>query len=146
MPLLNYTTRVPAEKTVAEIMKVLVDGGARQIVTVYDAEGLLCGLRWSIESRYGPLSYALPCNIEAVFAILTEDRILVRDPAARRRQAARVAWRIVKDWVEAQMALLATGMVELEEIFLPYVIYGDQTLYQALPGPAGRKLQGPAER
>ena len=79
MPLLNYTTRVPAEKTVAEIMKTLVGGGARQIVTVYDDEGMLSGLRWSIESRHGPLSYALPCNIDAVFAILTEDRILVRD-------------------------------------------------------------------
>ena len=140
MPLLNYTTRVPAEKTVGEIMKTLVSGGARQIVTVYDDEGMLSGLRWSIESRHGTFSYALPCNIEPVFIILTEDRILVRDPAARRQQAVRVAWRIVKDWVEAQMALLATGMVELEEIFLPYMLSGDRTLYQVLTERGFRAL------
>ena len=141
MPLLNYSTKVSAERTLGEIMQVLVGKGARQIMTVYDAEGVPSGLRWIIESRHGPLSYALPCNIEAVFTILTEDRILVRDPAARRQQAARVAWRIVKDWVEAQMALLATGMVELEEIFLPYVVYGEQTLYQALMAGNFRALQ-----
>ena len=43
-----------------------------------------------------------------------------------------MAWRIIKDWVEAQMALLATGMVDLEEIFLPYMLSGDRTLYQEL--------------
>ena len=140
MPLLNYTTRVPAEKTVAEIMRALVGAGARQIMTVYDDAGSLAGLRWSIESRHGPLSYALPCNIEPVFAILTEDRILVRDPATRRQQAARVAWRILKDWIEAQLALLSTGMVDLEEIFLPYMLSGDRTLYQELMSRGFRAL------
>ena len=51
-----------------------------------------------------------------------------------------MAWRIVKDWVEAQMALLATGMVELEEIFLPYMLSGDRTLYQVLTERGFRAL------
>lgn len=48
-------------------------------------------------------------------------------------QAVRVAWRIVKDWVVAQMALVDTGMVKTEEVFLPYLVTGNgQTLFQKL--------------
>ena len=132
MPLLNYTTKVPAERTISEVMRLLVSKGAREIITVYDDAGVPSGLKWRVESRHGPLAYALPCNIDQVYARLTEDKVLPRDSDARRQQAVRVVWRIIKDWVEAQLALLATGMVEMEEIFLPYMLSGDQTLYQAL--------------
>ena len=37
-------------------------------------------------------------------------------------QADRVAWRILKDWVEAQLALIATQMVSLDQIMLPYML------------------------
>jgi hypothetical protein len=47
-------------------------------------------------------------------------------------QAERVAWRIIKDWVEAQMAILDTQMVKMEEVFFPYMLNGQgQTLFQA---------------
>lgn len=51
---------------------------------------------------------------------------------ATREQAERVAWRILKDWVEAQMALLDIEMVKLQEIFLPYIELNGKTIYQAL--------------
>jgi len=50
-----------------------------------------------------------------------------------RAQAVRVAWRILKDWVAAQMAILETEMVKLEQIFLPYVETPDgRTVYERL--------------
>ena len=51
---------------------------------------------------------------------------------ARREQAFRTAWRIIKDWGEAQLALLETEMVDFEEVFMPYILSGRETLYQAL--------------
>ena len=33
-----------------------------------------------------------------------------------------MAWRILKDWVEAQMAILESEMVQMDEIFLPYMV------------------------
>ena len=52
---------------------------------------------------------------------------------ATREQAERVAWRILKDWVEAQMALLDIEMVRFEEIFLPYIeTTSGQTIYERL--------------
>lgn len=40
-------------------------------------------------------------------------------------QAVRTAWRIVKDWVEAQMALVETQMVTTGQVFLPYMVLRD---------------------
>lgn len=37
----------------------------------------------------------------------------------------RTAWRIVKDWVEAQMALVETEMVTTQDVFLLYAVMGD---------------------
>jgi len=48
-----------------------------------------------------------------------------------RAQAERVAWRIVKDWVEAQLAILESEMVHLDEIFLPYMVNNNgQTVFE----------------
>ena len=46
--------------------------------------------------------------------------------------ASRVAWRILKDWVKAQMAILETEMVDLQEIFLPYMVSQNRTLYETM--------------
>jgi len=64
--------------------------------------------------------------------------------ANKEEHAYRVAWRIIKDWVEAQMSLLETEMVKMEEIFLPYVItpWG-KTVYQVMAEK--RFLLGPGK-
>ena len=49
-------------------------------------------------------------------------------------QAEKVAWRILKDWVDAQMALIEIEMVKMEEVFLPYTIIDNfgTTVYERL--------------
>ena len=54
------------------------------------------------------------------------------NPAARMQQANRTAWRIIKEWILTQMALIETEIVTVEEAFLSYMLTGKQTLYQAL--------------
>jgi hypothetical protein len=62
--------------------------------------------------------------------ILEHDRKVPRGFRTQ-EQALRVSWRIIKDWVEAQMAIVDTKMVQLEQVFLPYVIMPDgRTLYE----------------
>ena len=50
-----------------------------------------------------------------------------------REQAARVGWRIIKNWLEAQLALIETQMVSLAQVMLPYMQVGQtgQSLYEA---------------
>jgi len=48
-------------------------------------------------------------------------------------QAIRIAWRIVKVWVAAQLAFQETEMVKMEQVFFSYMITEDgRSLYQAM--------------
>jgi hypothetical protein len=43
----------------------------------------------------------------------------------------RTAWRIIKDWVQAQLALVEINMVTVPQVFLPYAIMQDgRTLWE----------------
>lgn len=48
-------------------------------------------------------------------------------------QAKRVSWRIVKDWVEAQLAIIESGQAEMGEVFMPYAVtISGETLFKRL--------------
>lgn len=128
MPILNYTTKVDVYKTIGEIQSVLVKHGARKIMQDYDENGNISALAFSIETPCGVRGIRLPANTAAVLRVLEKQRV-----KCDRGQAERVAWRIVKDWVEAQMAIIEAEMVSMDEVFLPYMLdaRGERTLYQA---------------
>ena len=129
MGLLNYTTTVPAERTVAEIQSKLAKAGAHQILHEYES-GTVSALSFRINTKFGEMAFRLPANISAVEAVLRKGR---RPFKPMTEQAARVGWRILKDWVEAQLALIETGMVSVEQVFLPYAQNSaGQTVYEAL--------------
>ena len=130
MPLLNYTSKIPAYQTAIEILSLLGQKGAFQVMTEFGAQGQPTALKWRIHSLRGPLAFALPVNVNAVFKVLTKQRVLLSNQKARMEQAERTAWRILKEWVQAQMALIETEMVDLEEVFLPYMLDGDRTMYE----------------
>lgn len=130
MALLNYTTKIPAEKTASDIIGMLAAKGARAIGMEYDGNGNVTSLAWQSMTQHGPIPFRLPVDVDAVYKILTRQNVLRSDDKARFQQARRVAWRILKDWVEAQLALLETEMVTLDQLFLPYATGADgRTLY-----------------
>lgn len=120
MPLLNYTTKVDVYTTIGAIQGCLVKHGARKIMQDYDSEGKLQALCFAIDTKFGVRGIKLPANVDAVHRVLTNQKV-----KCDREQAERVAWRILKDWVEAQMAILESEMVEMDEIFLPYMVAKD---------------------
>jgi len=135
MPLLNYTTTIEAIKTVGEIQGNLAAHGAKSIKTDYTDDGQVEALSFLIVTPHGEVGIRLPVDPEAVLKVLTKQNKLGRVPRRylTHAQAVRVAWRIVKDWTLAQMAILETEMVRMEQIFLPYVITDSgKTLYEAM--------------
>ena len=131
MPLLNYTTSIEAIKTVGEIQGILAGHGARSILIDYGEKGSIEALAFRVLTPQGEIGIRLPVDPESVLKVLTRQNVPNR--FKNRTQATRVAWRIVKDWVEAQMAILETEMVKMEQIFLPYVITkSGRTLYEAM--------------
>ena len=117
MPLLNYTTKVDVYATLGAIQGQLVKHGAKKIMQDYDDNGHITALAFMVDTPAGPRGIRLPANVDAVHAVLIRQKV-----KCDREQAERVAWRIVKDWVEAQMAILESEMVQMDEVFLPYMI------------------------
>jgi hypothetical protein len=121
MPLLNYTTTVPVSRTIGHVQALLVEAGARQIATEYDDVGSPFSIAFSVETGYGPRNFHLPVNADAVWRVLERDRS-VPPRYSTPEHAERVAWRIVKDWLEAQLAIIRTEMVTLDQVMLPYMV------------------------
>ncbi|MBA7551574.1 hypothetical protein ES705_44118 [subsurface metagenome] len=146
MPLLNYTTKVPVSRTIAQIQAKLVEHGARAVIMEYGDDGRIKALAFNIKMPNGELPIRLPIDTASTLRVLQKQAANREIPSgyAREDHAYRVAWRIIKDWVEAQMSLLETEMVKMEEIFLPYVITpGGQTIYEVMAGKGF--LLGPGE-
>jgi len=130
MAILNYTTSIAAEKTVSEIQTKLSKANAQAVMCEYD-NGILCRLSFRIDTPHGLIAFQLPANIDGVFAAMQRDKKVPRS-ARTREQASRVAWRIIKDWVEAQLAIIEAGMATLTQVFLPYAQTNNgETIYQA---------------
>jgi hypothetical protein len=128
MPLLNYTTSVAAPKTAAEMQQLLAKAGASRVMVEYDSDGAPEGLAFTITTAHGPRSFALPVDPGPVEKVLRAQRVERRYQG--REQATKVAWRITKDWLEAQLALIATEMVALDQVMLPYMQDDDgRTVY-----------------
>jgi hypothetical protein len=133
----NYSTTIAVDKTVGEIEKILSVHGAKKVMKEYGPDGLICMLAFTINTPNGEMPVKLPARIErmeGVFKVLVSKGKLSKSYWGNHEQAARTAWRTIKDWVDAQMALVEVEMVKVEEIFLPYVYSQEmgQTLFEAI--------------
>lgn len=131
--ILNYTTVIAAEKTQNEIKAILRAHQARSVTEVY-ADGKVTAIEFVFDTGWGERPYLLPAKPDVVTALMVEQRNKGKRtwdrgyvdpdnvPQSIVEQAERTAWRTIKDWVEAQMALMATRQVSFEQVFLPYAL------------------------
>jgi hypothetical protein len=99
----------------------------------YDDQGVIAGLSFTVHVGEQDLAFRLPADWRAVLRVMERDRRVPRRFKTA-DQARRVAWRILKEWIAAQMALLEVNLATLEQVFLPYAITPTgQTVYERLP-------------
>ncbi|KKN40932.1 hypothetical protein LCGC14_0728150 [marine sediment metagenome] len=126
----NYTTSISVEKTISELEKMLAKHDVTKIMKEYSGEGVPSTLVFAVKTAKGEIPIKLPCNVESILQVFKDQ---VKEGKLPRKyadqtglnwateQAGRVAWRIIKDWLDAQLTLFEIGMVKMEEIFLPYI-------------------------
>jgi len=132
----NYTSNVPVQKTIGKIQEILSAKGAEKIMIDY-ANGKPVGLMFMLKTTKGQIPIKLPArieNVQQVFYNNKKPRYKWEKPVplteSEKQQAERTAWKNIEDWIDAQLALIETEMVKIEEVFLPYVIMGNnQTLF-----------------
>lgn len=137
MPIKNYTTRVSAEKSVGEVMSLLARKGARKVMTEYDSNGEVVAVCFILHIGGNELPFSLPLRADSILKILQNekkagrlDKVAFRD--VNMSHARKVGWRILLDWLDAQLALVEIGMAQMEEVFMPYLwsIQKQKTFYE----------------
>lgn len=130
MAIKNYTSNVSAFQSLGEIQGALAGHGARKIVIDYDDEGQPIGVIFALETLNGTRGFSLPANVDGVIEVFRKQKV-----KPDREQARRTAWRNIRDWILAQIAIVESGMVQMDEVFLPYLTdETGKTLYQAYLG------------
>ena len=126
------TTQIESSQTVGEIQRVLGKYGASAVLTEYN-NGEVIAVSFRVKFNNQDIPFRLPCRWEAILKKLESRR--KRRPYKRsiEAQARRVAWRQILRWIEAQLALVDTEMVQIQEVFMPYLqMNTGQTLYEKL--------------
>lgn len=127
MAILNYSTKIDAWQTVNEIQQILVKHGATHF-SIRNECSRPIAVSFTIDFKGQPLNFLLPCKHDGVWRLMqrlsaTElSTLKSKKLKADEQQGFNVGWRIVKDWIEAQLALVEVEMVKVEEVFMPYLI------------------------
>lgn len=126
MPIKNYTTKIDIYTSLGEIQGALARAGAQKIMVDY-ADGKPTGVTFALcRENYGLQGFTLPAAVDGTLRVFSKQNV-----KPDREQAERTAWRNIRDWVLAQMALIESCDVPIDEVFLPYLINKEgQTLYQ----------------
>lgn len=137
MTIKNYTSQIPAKRSLDYIETQLVKHGARSIMRIYDDNKMVSGICFSMPASEGEFPYKLSARIEECEIILQGTLGPRTRPETRKKvpqQAERTAWKIISDWVEVEMARVELSKVDITEILLPYLYdpKEDQTFYERL--------------
>lgn len=119
MPIKNYTTIVPASRSISEIQDSLVKHGADGVLYEYEqGTGRIRALKFLLEVNGVWCTFSLPVNWRLFQEVLKKQRVRRWD---EEDFCYRIAWRNLRDWVMAQMALYETRMVDIPQILLPFM-------------------------
>ena len=141
----NYTSN--SKQTFDKIQKILSSHKANQILFEYDDNGKLKSLSFSLKIADKTIGFKLPARVESVEAIFYQNkkpRYSWREAEPlddkEKDQAYRTAWANIRDWLDAQMALIDTGQVKIEEVFLPYAVNHEGKTYFEVVSRQGYQL------
>lgn len=148
MKIANYTTEVQSEKSVMEIQTML--GKVAKAVMVDYENGEASAISFRIDrkaSTDGPIQqigFRLPCDWKRTLRVMHADGS-IGNRFKTPQQAKRVAWRIVRDWLRAQLSLIEIDQVDTEQALLSYAITpSGETLYERIKRDEFQQLALPA--
>lgn len=135
MPIKNYSTKLEYSKIIGVLTTKLAMAGANKIMLEYDTNKKPGAITFAIdikdnEGNMVTMPFKLPMDIQKIRNVLEKQRV---EPRYKSGDGPyNIGWKILLDWVEAQLAIRETEMVDLEEIFLPYLTDGSTTFYQRI--------------
>lgn len=122
MNIRNYTSSVPADRSVLLIEKVLIEMGATNIAKEYQG-GKVFAISFSIRNGDGMLPFRLPGKVEPIKKLFLSGyrRPSQAQVKTAEEQAERTAWKNVYEWVSIQATMIKLEQAEITEVFFPYL-------------------------
>jgi len=129
MPIKNYTAVVPANRSIAEIQDALVKHGATGVLYKYEqGTGRIEALQFLLLVQDRDVTFSIPVHWQRFQRVLELQEVRRWNDE---EYVYRVAWRNIRDWVMAQLALYETEIVDMGQVFLPFATDAKgQTLYE----------------
>jgi len=129
------STKIPAERSMGEIRRLLADVGAERLATLQDFETNKSGIQFFWKGQ--PVEIIIDIKaIEEKLATNKSIRLEQRGPEG----AERVAYRLILNWLSNNFELVRWGVFDTMEVFLPYMVLPTgQTVREVLVqlGPDG---------
>jgi hypothetical protein len=134
----NYTTEVPASRSIDNIERLLVDFDASNIMKEYEElqqlPGKICtSISFIVEVEGMKLPFRLPANVQKVATWLKKQKPQTT-PKTIAEQANRIAWKQQHEILHLQLGQIEMNQLEKLEVFFPYLydIQNRQTYYQKI--------------
>lgn len=120
MNLKNYTTKIPAYQSVNQIKKMLIDYGANGIMEEYGDNKKISGICFILDVDGFKLPFKLPAKEDGIYRwLLKKHKNKSEDDL--RKQAERVCWKQMYEWVHIQLSLVELDQAAPLEVFFPYL-------------------------
>lgn len=129
----NYTTTVPAGRSIQEIQEILAEFGAERVVTDYEnRQAVGVSFLYTVNNRLVAFKLPIKTRETAEYLFRQYKEAVTKGKKTREDfegDAYNICWRLMRDWVHSQLSLLQVDMVKIEQVFLPYIMINDkQTL------------------
>lgn len=146
----NYTTEVPAIRSIENIEKLLVDFGAKNTMKEYDylkpLPGQVCtSISFIVEIEGMKLPFRLPAKVDKVKKWLTKQRPKSSDKSIA-EQALRIAWKQQHEILHLQLGQIEMDQLEKLEVFFPYLydVAENKTFYEKVKAGGFKALLPPS--
>jgi hypothetical protein len=128
----NYTTEVPASRSIENIEKLLVAAGASNIMKGYES-GNCISISFILTVNSMKVPFQLPAKVQKVYMWLKKEYPTRKQPVLQ-AQAERIAWKLQHEWLHLQLSLNEIDQAELLELLLPYVydVQRNETFYSKI--------------
>lgn len=139
--MLNYSTTIDVFKTIGEIQQILTRANATRVVVENEDQQPVALTFGYVDKSGREISFRLPCNFVGIQKACEKKKLAPR--FRTKEQAMRIGWRIIKDWLEAQLSMVEAELATTTEVFLPYAItkIGGKTMFELSQEPGSLLLE-----
>lgn len=120
----NYTSKVPVDRSVRNIEKLLINCGAFEILKEYK-DGNLIYISFNKKIDTKVFHFRIPANVDAVYRVLLSGRtqhITALGKDKLYQQASRTAWRTAHEWVQIQLSYIEMEQAEFMQLFMSHLL------------------------